>query len=60
MDQGHVVTVGTPAEVLEHPEVVSAYLGTGTTRAQPIRTARADPATADSTTLVTDTRGARP
>ncbi len=64
MDQGHVVTVGTPAEVLEHPEVVSAYLGTGTTRAQPVRAPRAelhpDGSTTDSTTLVTDTRGARP
>ena len=27
LDQGHVVTVGTPDEVLHHPEVVAAYLG---------------------------------
>ncbi len=31
MDQGRIVTVGPPAEVLEHPEVVASYLGTGTT-----------------------------
>jgi branched-chain amino acid transport system ATP-binding protein len=27
MDQGVVVTVGTPSEVLEHPEVIESYLG---------------------------------
>ncbi len=27
LDQGHVVTMGAPAEVLEHPEVVASYLG---------------------------------
>ena len=26
-----VVTAGPPAEVLEHPDVITAYLGTGTT-----------------------------
>lgn len=31
MDQGRVVTSGPPTEVLEHPEVVASYLGTGTT-----------------------------
>ena len=31
MDQGRIVTVGTPKEVLEHPEVIASYLGTGTT-----------------------------
>ncbi|MBS1847527.1 MAG: MFS transporter [Actinobacteria bacterium] len=31
MDQGRIVTDGPPAEVLEHPDVVAAYLGTGTT-----------------------------
>lgn len=31
LDQGQVVATGTPAEVLEHPEVVAAYLGSGTT-----------------------------
>ena len=28
LDQGHVVTSGTPGEVLAHPEVVASYLGT--------------------------------
>ena len=28
MDQGAVVTTGTPAEVLAHPQVVESYLGT--------------------------------
>ncbi|MCB1251222.1 MAG: MFS transporter [Acidimicrobiales bacterium] len=27
LDQGHVVTIGTPDEVLAHPEVVESYLG---------------------------------
>jgi len=27
LDQGRVVTIGTPAEVLSHPEVVESYLG---------------------------------
>jgi branched-chain amino acid transport system ATP-binding protein len=27
LDQGRVVTVGTPEEVLAHPEVVESYLG---------------------------------
>jgi ABC-type branched-subunit amino acid transport system ATPase component len=27
LDQGHVVAVGTPADVLGHPDVVAAYLG---------------------------------
>jgi branched-chain amino acid transport system ATP-binding protein len=27
LDQGRVVTVGPPAEVLAHPEVVESYLG---------------------------------
>ncbi len=31
MDQGCLVTQGPPSEVLEHPDVVAAYLGTGTT-----------------------------
>ncbi len=30
LDQGAVVTVGAPGEVLDHPEVVASYLGTGT------------------------------
>ena len=30
MDQGCIVTTGPPTEVLEHPDVISAYLGTGT------------------------------
>jgi len=30
LDQGSVVTAGTPAAVLDHPEVVASYLGTGT------------------------------
>lgn len=41
MDQGRIVTVGPPAEVLEHPEVIASYLGTGTTardRSGPIGT----------------------
>ena len=29
LDQGRVVTEGKPATVLEHPEVVASYLGTG-------------------------------
>ena len=29
LDQGAVVTAGRPAEVLDHPEVVASYLGTG-------------------------------
>jgi branched-chain amino acid transport system ATP-binding protein len=29
LDQGSVVTTGPPAEVLDHPEVVASYLGTG-------------------------------
>ncbi len=31
LDQGRVVVTGSSAEVLEHPEVVAAYLGTGDT-----------------------------
>ena len=31
MDQGRVVTTGTSAEVLSHPDVVATYLGTGVT-----------------------------
>lgn len=31
LDQGRVVTTGDAADVLAHPEVVAAYLGTGTT-----------------------------
>jgi len=27
LDQGHVVTIGSPADVLAHPEVVASYLG---------------------------------
>ncbi|MEZ5145388.1 MAG: MFS transporter [Acidimicrobiales bacterium] len=27
LDQGHVVTIGEPSEVLEHPDVVESYLG---------------------------------
>ena len=27
LDQGHVVTIGAPDEVLNHPEVVASYLG---------------------------------
>ncbi len=27
LDQGHVVTIGSPDEVLNHPEVVASYLG---------------------------------
>ena len=30
LDQGAVVTIGEPAAVLDHPEVVAAYLGGGT------------------------------
>jgi polar amino acid transport system ATP-binding protein len=29
IDRGHVVEEGPPAEVLEKPEVVNAYLGAG-------------------------------
>ena len=29
LDQGAVVAVGSPAEVLDHPDVVASYLGTG-------------------------------
>ncbi|MGI8755301.1 MAG: ATP-binding cassette domain-containing protein, partial [Acidimicrobiales bacterium] len=29
LDQGRVVTAGPPAQVLDHPDVVAAYLGTG-------------------------------
>jgi branched-chain amino acid transport system ATP-binding protein len=29
LDQGSVVAEGPPAEVLDHPEVVASYLGTG-------------------------------
>jgi branched-chain amino acid transport system ATP-binding protein len=29
LDQGTVVVIGTPAEVLDHPQVVASYLGTG-------------------------------
>ena len=28
LDQGRVVTIGEPSEVLHHPEVVASYLGT--------------------------------
>ena len=28
LDFGRIVTVGTPAEVRTHPEVVASYLGT--------------------------------
>lgn len=31
MDQGRVVADGSADDVLNHPEVVAAYLGTGTT-----------------------------
>ncbi|HET8931403.1 MAG TPA: MFS transporter [Acidimicrobiales bacterium] len=45
MDQGRIVTVGSPAEVLEHPEVIASYLGTGTTareRSGPLATSSSD------------------
>jgi branched-chain amino acid transport system ATP-binding protein len=45
MDQGRIVTVGAPAEVLEHPEVIASYLGTGTTareRSGPLATSSSD------------------
>ncbi|WP_421121944.1 ATP-binding cassette domain-containing protein [Aquihabitans daechungensis] len=32
LDQGAVVTSGAPAAVLEHPQVVASYLGSGTAR----------------------------
>ena len=47
MDQGHVVTEGAPGEVLDHPEVIESYLGSGTTardRSGPLSTAT-DPVT---------------
>jgi branched-chain amino acid transport system ATP-binding protein len=28
LEYGHVVTVGPPADVVNHPEVVASYLGT--------------------------------
>ncbi len=31
LDQGRVVVTGSAVEVLEHPEVIAAYLGTGDT-----------------------------
>ena len=34
LDQGAVVAVGTPAEVLDHPDVVASYLGTGSSTLQ--------------------------
>ena len=34
LDQGRVVAIGTPADVLAHPEVVSSYLGGDIARAR--------------------------
>ncbi len=34
LDQGRVVTVGPPDEVLAHPDVVASYLGTGSAAAR--------------------------
>ena len=31
LDQGAVIATGTPAEVLDHPDVVASYLGSGST-----------------------------
>jgi branched-chain amino acid transport system ATP-binding protein len=45
MDQGRIVTTGTPAEVLDHPEVIASYLGTGTTareRSGPLATSSSE------------------
>jgi branched-chain amino acid transport system ATP-binding protein len=30
LEQGHIVTIGTADEVLNHPQVVASYLGTTT------------------------------
>ncbi|MEY2477715.1 MAG: branched-chain amino acid transport system ATP-binding protein livF [Actinomycetota bacterium] len=40
LDQGAVVTTGTPEAVLEHPRVVESYLGVPTSPPAPIRTGR--------------------
>ena len=37
MELGAVIAEGTPAEVLEHPAVVAAYLGTDADGDQPLR-----------------------
>ena len=46
LDQGRVVTIGTPGEVLAHPEVVASYLGGDRavlTRSGPVTGAAATP-----------------
>jgi branched-chain amino acid transport system ATP-binding protein len=59
MDLGRVVTAGSPAEVLEHPDVITAYLGTGTTARDRSSTSTTN-SEATERPLAVDTKGSNP